>query len=169
VYLSGLFGETVGGAVQATGGTVSAMSVDNVTAVFGLNGSLAEACRGALDAAISIDRALAGLKQRYAAEFGVSAEFLIIVHAGHGAVASVQSADGARLITAGEVFASLQSLRSGASRSRAPIVVSARVYEVLALPFDNVNWRQVPMADGEPPLRAATFADGMAIATAIRG
>jgi class 3 adenylate cyclase len=167
VYLSGLFGETVGAAVHATGGTVSAMNVDNVTAVFGLQHHHAEACRRALEAAVSIDLALARLAQRYAAEFGASAEFSVVVHAGHGAVASVQAAEGTRLLTAGEAFANIQTLR--AAHPGAPIVVSARVYEILALPLDKLNWQTLPTADGEPPMRAARFASGAAIAAAISG
>jgi len=169
VYLSGLFGETVGGAVQATGGTVSAMSVDNVMAVFGLRDNLADACRQAIEAAISIDRALADLRQRYAAEFGVPAEFAVVVHAGHGAVASVQSAEGDRLLTAGAVFDNVQALRTASYGTLPPLVVSARVYEVLALTLLGGNWKTLPMADGEAPMRAATFTNGAAIAAAMRG
>jgi adenylate cyclase len=169
VYLSALFSETVGAAVQATGGTVSAMSVDSVMAVFGLHGDLTDACRQALEAAVSIDRALADLKRRYAAEFGVPAEFAVVVHAGHGAIASVQSADGDRLLTAGEVFDSVQAMRTSPSGVRPPIVVSARVYELLALTLVGGSWKTMPMANGEPPLRAATFTDGAAIGAAMRG
>ena len=169
VYLSGLFGETVGGAVQATGGTVSAMSVDNVVAVFGLDDELAEACRRALEAAVSIDRALADLKQRYTSEFGVPAEFAVVVHAGHGAVARVQSAEGDRLLTAGEVFDNVTSLRTANEGARSPIVVSARVYELLALMLPGGNWKTLPTADGGSPMRAAAFTDGAPITAALRG
>jgi adenylate cyclase len=169
VYLSGLFGETVGGAVQATGGTVSGMSVDNVMSVFGLDYSVTEACRRALEAAVSIDRALADLRQRYASEFGVPAEFAVVVHAGHGAVGRVQSAEGDRLITAGEVFDNVKSLRTAHADTRPPIAVSARVYELLALTLPSGNWKTLTMADGEPPIRAAMFVNGTAIAAALRG
>lgn len=165
VYLSGLFGETVGAAAHAIGGTVSAMNVDTVTAVFGLQHGQSEACRRALEAAISIDRALARLTQRCAAEFGAPAEFSVVVHAGHGAVASVQGPEGTRLLTAGEVFSNLPALR--AAHPGAPIVVSARVYELLALPLPAGNWKPLAMADGEPSIHAVTFADSRAVTTAM--
>jgi hypothetical protein len=159
----------VGGAVRATGGTVSAMSVDNVMAVFGLDDNLVEACRRALEAAVSIDRALADLKQRYSSEFGVPAEFAVVVHAGHGAVARVHSAEGDRLLTAGEVFDNVKSLRTANGGEPSPIVVSARVYELLALTLPGGNWKTLPLADGVPPMRAAAFADGAPITAALRG
>ena len=60
------------------------------------------------------------------------------------------------------------------SRRGAPAMMRSAAPEghrddsVLAFPRPDADWKLVPLADGEPPLRALTFADGAAIAAAIR-
>src|SRR5690606_29526981 len=100
----------VGGAVHASGGTVSETTVDSVVALFGVATGHAEACRQALAAAEAVDRALAGLRRRYAAEFGAPADFAIFVHAGHGAVSDTASPVAGHLLAAGDAFDTLHAL-----------------------------------------------------------
>lgn len=168
VYLSGLFGATVGGAMHASGGTVSEASVDSVAAVFGVATGCADACRQALAAAEAVDRALAGLRRRYAAEFGAPADFAIFVHAGHGAVSDAASPMTGHLLAAGEAFDTLHALRASAGVDEAAIAVTAAVFGHAGVAPRAAAWREIALADMPAPLRVATFADGGALAGEAR-
>ena len=164
VYLSGLFGATVGGAVHGSGGTVSETSVEAVVAVFGIATDCAEACRQALAAAEAVDRALAGLRRRYAAEFGVPADFAVFVHAGHGAVSDAASPVAGHLLAAGDAFDTLHALRASAHVDDAAIAVTAAVYAHAGRAPPAAAWREVALAEAGAPLRVAAFAAGAALA-----
>jgi len=163
VYLSRLFIETVVGALVATGGTVSETRVDGVTALFGLAGEIAPARGYARAAAIAIDRALAGLRGRYEAEFGAPADFTIFVHEGPGAVSGDPSPQAGHLLAAGEAFDTIAALSTADLGRQAAIVVTARAVEGLALHAAGAAWRKVAPGDGAPALRVAVFADGDAL------
>ncbi|MFO1314690.1 MAG: 2Fe-2S iron-sulfur cluster-binding protein [Burkholderiales bacterium] len=163
VYLSGLFGATVGGAVHASGGTVSETSVDSVVAVFGVATDAADACRQALAAAEAVDRALDGLRRRYASEFGAPADFAVFVHAGPGAVSDAASPVAGRLLAAGDAFDTLQALRTAGATGDASVVVTTRVLAQAGRTPPAAAWRDVALPDAAAPLRVAAFADGAAL------
>lgn len=169
VYLSGLFGATVGGAVHGSGGTVSETSVEAVVAVFGVATDCAEACRQALAAAEAVDRALAALRRRYAAEFGAPADFAVFVHAGHGAVSDAASPLAGHLLAAGDAFDTLHALRASGHVDDAATAVTAAVYAHAGRAPPASAWREVALAESGAPLRVAAFAAGAALADPAAG
>jgi class 3 adenylate cyclase len=163
VYLSRLFIETVAGALAASGGTVSETRVDGVTALFGLAGNAAAVRGHARAAAIAIDHALAGLRRRYASEFGAPADFATFVHEGPGAVSGDPSGQAGHLLAAGEVFDTIAALSTADLGRHAAIVVTARATEGLALDAADAAWRRVAPGEGTPPMRVAVFAGADAL------
>ena len=145
------------------GGTVSETRVDGVIALFGLAGEAAAARGHARTAAIAIDRALAGLRRRYASEFGAPADFTTFVHEGPGAVSGDPSGQAGHLLAAGEAFDTIAALSTADLGRHAAIVVTARATEGLALDAEGAAWRKVAPADGAPPMRVAVFADADAL------
>jgi adenylate cyclase len=166
VYLSRRFIETVAGALDASGATVSETRVDGVTALFGLAGATATARKHALAAAVAIDRALAGLRRRHEAEFGAPADFTIFMHEGHGAVIGDPSMHAGHLLAAGEAFDTIAALCTADLGHGAAIVATERAAAGLAIAADGPAWRTAAYADGSPAMRVAVFAAGGALRNA---
>ncbi len=153
VFMSKLFGETVSGVFRANGGTEGDAIGNSVTAVFGLGGSLATACRDALAAAASIEHALGHLEHQYAREFGSATDFAIAVHAGHAAIGYIGIVEPRRLMAAGGAIEAVRAMQAAVPRER--LVVSAVVIERAGLASDAMRWREIPVAGPERPLRIA--------------
>ena len=159
VYLSRIFGESVIGAARSAGGIESDVSVERIVVVFGIAEPLAPACKHALAASRSIQRALEDLRGRSVVQFGATADFSILVHAGHGAIDNGADQQSRRLVGAGDVFDAIETMHAAATDSdRTRIVVSAIVLEQAGVPLAPLAWRPVvaPLADA--PLIVTTLA-----------
>jgi adenylate cyclase len=169
VFLSGLFVDTVHASVRANGGVASPPAANSVTAVFGVDASLANACRRALAAAASIENELAGPARNCAAEFGGLAEFAILVHAGHGAIRGAHGLDAGPLLSAGDAFDALDAMQDTAMAHAALLLVSARACAEAGVTLANGMWRDVDQVRASAPLRAALLPRGTSLADALSG
>ncbi|MEO8508553.1 MAG: 2Fe-2S iron-sulfur cluster-binding protein [Betaproteobacteria bacterium] len=169
VFLSGLFVDTVNGSVRAHGGVASPPAASSVTAVFGVDAPLADACRQALAAAASIENELAGLARNCTAKFGGLAEFAILIHAGHGAIRGAHGFDAGPLLTAGLAFDALDAMQDAAVAYAAPLLVSARACAEAGVTLTNGMWRDVEQVRFSAPLCVALLPRGTSLADALSG
>ena len=129
VFLSKLFSETVALNVHAAGGTECDPSAGSTVAAFGIDVDLPGACRRALSAAHSIDRALASLAGRWKSEFGVVPDVALCVHVGPAAIGEVGTGTSRRFTAEGPLVDTAQRLRAAAARRAAHILVSVDVLQ----------------------------------------
>jgi adenylate cyclase len=155
VYVSRLFAEIVANAVHAAGGADGESSDGGAMAVFGLTDALPDACRAALAAANSIERALRDLAGRLRDEFHAVADFALCLHAGHAAVAFSAPHDARRLLAAGAAVDAMQSMRRAAAHEGAHAIVSLNFAQHAGVPGDALAWREIGGPTPPSPLRVA--------------
>jgi len=129
VFLSRLFANAVTTAISAAGGIECDPRAGSTVAVFGIDVDLPRACRSALSGARRIESALSELSDHWEAEFGVTPDFAICVHAGSAALGEI-GADGSRRLTAaGPAVDTARRLRAVAASKDTRILLSVDVLE----------------------------------------
>jgi adenylate cyclase len=153
VYVLDHYFALVGDAVHESGGVANQYIGDSVMALFGLEGNLENACRGAVHAARLIDERMRAWSAVFESDFGQPLAFGIGIHAGSAAVAEVGHR-GVRSFTAvGEVVNTASRLQDQTKLSSATLVISdfaarnAGIPESAMLPVQriSVRGRQAPL------------------------
>jgi len=127
LYFTQLFAETVVTAVCAKVEAHCEISGDEVVVLFGLNDDFARACRSALEAAASVERALDAFGIRHEREFGDTARFTVVIHAGHAAVGDIGFQNAHRLEAVGAATDTANRLRARAVELGSKFIVSSAV------------------------------------------
>jgi adenylate cyclase len=129
LYFARLFGEAVVSAVPTEDEAHCEIGGDEVVVLFGLNGDLAHACRSALEAAACVERALETFGNWHEREFGDSARFTVVMHAGHAAVGDIGFRDAQRLVAVGPATDVANRLRTRAAELGVKFIVSSTVID----------------------------------------
>lgn len=103
LFLLARFHETVGAAIERSGGVPIAAAPGEVRAAFGTRTARQGAARGALEAVDALRPALARLAQRCERDLGRAPTFALAVVAGTGVLGEVGWRDGASRVVVGEV------------------------------------------------------------------
>lgn len=140
VYLARLFGESVSGAMRSAGCDEADVSSDHVLALFGIETSLTQACRNALQAADAAQRTLQHLEERCMGEFGACPQFAVVVHAGHAVVGHIGTQEPQRLVVAGDAADTLKAMQTAADD--ACVIVSANALEAAGEVGPGTVWRE---------------------------
>ena len=114
VFAAKSFADTACAALQAAGGAIAEARGDAVLAVFGLEGTIEPACRGALAATRGVEQALQPVAERHAKAFGSAMDCAVIVHAGRATVAALA---GGGMVVGGEALAALRGLQAAAGEA----------------------------------------------------
>jgi adenylate cyclase len=114
VFASKSFADTACDALQTAGGAIAEARGDGVLAVFGLEGSIEQACRDALAAARGVEQALRPVAERHAKAFGSVMDCAAIVHAGRATAGTLA---GGGMVIGGEALATLRSLQAAAGEA----------------------------------------------------
>ena len=114
VFASKSFADTACTALKAAGGAVAEARGDAVLAVFGIEGSIEQACRDAMAAVRSVEQALRPIAERHAKAFGSAMDCALIAHAGRATAGSLV---GGGMVVGGEALATLRSLQAAAGEA----------------------------------------------------
>ncbi|MEW9807340.1 adenylate/guanylate cyclase domain-containing protein [Mesorhizobium sp. ZMM04-5] len=173
VFLLNRYFAIVGKAVEQSGGTLDKFIGDGAMALFGLNGSTAEACRQALAASAAILAELDRLSEELAAEIPAPLRVAIGIHAGP-AIVGAMGYGGAMHVTAiGDTVNVASRLESAAKEFNAAIVVSDAVASLSGLDFSDYEAREIAIRGSRRPLhvhvvpQGAAFASGLTDARAV--
>jgi adenylate cyclase len=114
VFAAKSFVETACAALHAAGGAIAEARGDAVLAVFGLEGSIEQACRDSMAAARGVEQALRPVAERHAKAFGSTMDCAVIVHAGRATVAALA---GGGMVVGGEALTTLRGLQAAAGEA----------------------------------------------------
>jgi adenylate cyclase len=115
LYLLTLYGEALGNAIRAAGGTLSTIGLDGICALFGLDRETARAAQLALQAAGAIERVILDLDNRLGREGNRKLNIAVSIHAGRAVVGEVGSNDPPTLMAVGEAMDVADELRKAAA------------------------------------------------------
>jgi adenylate cyclase len=111
LYLLKLYGERLGDAIRAAGGTLANVGPDGLCALFGIDHEPARAARQALLAAGEIERVISDLDNRLGREAHRKLRIAVSIHAGRAAVAEIGASDPPAFIAVGEAVDAASELR----------------------------------------------------------
>jgi adenylate cyclase len=133
LYVITLYAEAIGNAIRASRGTLSYIELDSICAVFGLETTLSQAARQAMQAAIAIEAAMTDLNRRFDKQWHCKVDVSIIIHAGRAAVGEVGASDPPTVMAIGEAMDTANALRGLADGQRHPFAVTEPVYAAAEL------------------------------------
>ena len=111
LYLLKLYGERLGDAIRAAGGTLANVGLDGLSALFGIDHEPARAALQALQAAGEIERVISDLDNRLGREAHRKLRIAVSIHAGRAAVAEIGASDPPAFIAVGEAVDVASELR----------------------------------------------------------
>ena len=133
VYLTQLFVESAQATLRASGGMQSVPGRQSVSAIFGVEGADGDTSASAVAAVAQLDRVLETLARRYVGEFGAHARFVVLAHAGAGAIGGAPVSGSGVVIAAGEVVDTLDALEGAADVMAGRILLSATIADAAGL------------------------------------
>ena len=139
LYVLTLYVDALGNAIRAAEGTLSYVEPDSICAVFGLESTLAEAARQALQATSAIESAMMDLNERFGQQWHCKVEIAVSVHAGRAAVGEIGASDPPTMIALGEAMETAEELRKLAAEQRKPFAVSEPVYAAAGIELCAAN------------------------------
>ena len=125
LYLLALYGEAVGNAIRASGGTVNGVGLDGLSALFGLDHDPARAARLSLQGAGAIARAISDLDHRLGHERKL--DVCVCIHVGRAVVGEIGSDDPPAMMALGEAVDIANELRRVAAAHKAVFAISEPV------------------------------------------
>jgi adenylate cyclase len=152
-------------AITAHDGRIDAFYGDGFMAVFGLEGTQAQAAQAAIAAAADIVRAVEALNREFGAALPLPLRIGIGIHTGNAIIGAVESGHlGRREITVGETVMIASQLESATRRVLADVVVSEETIRVAARSYPGTTPLKIAIKGRETPLPAFGFASAPEIA-----
>jgi len=168
VYALNLFYETFGDAVTEAGGTPCGFSGQGAIAVFGLRGDSGTACKQALNALASIERAVATLDARLASELGATGMLTLAAHAGPAVIGQLGHRGAKALTAVGPEVELALRLREHAQAQGFGCVISRGLLEAAGAADVTTVWQDVEVRGGGEPVRVCAGASsGRCLAAAM--
>lgn len=152
VFLLNRYFAIVGKAVEQSGGRLDKFIGDGAMALFGLDGSTAEACRQALAASATILAELDRLSGELAAEIPAPLRVAIGIHAGPAIVGAMGYGDTMHVTAIGDTVNVASRLESAAKEFNAAIVVSDAVVALSGLDLSDYEAREIAIRGSARPL-----------------
>jgi adenylate cyclase len=158
LYLLTLYSEPICEAIRASGGTLGAVGVDGIGALFGLDHQPERAARLALQAAGAIDRAIADLNNKLGSEGHRRLRIAVTIHAGRAVVGEIGANDAPAMMVVGEAMDVANGLRKAAAGHDKAFAISDPVTAAAGVepaPGENIT---VPSHNPEAPVVASLSA-----------
>jgi adenylate cyclase len=152
VFLLNRYFAIVGKAVEQSGGRLDKFIGDGAMALFGLEGSAAEACRQALAASAVILADLERLSEELAAELPAPLKVAIGIHAGPAIVGAMGYGGVMNVTAIGDTVNVASRLEAAAKEFNAAIVVSDAVVALSGLDLSGYEAREIEIRGSTRPL-----------------
>jgi adenylate cyclase len=133
VYFLNRYFATVGEAVAGAGGVVDKFIGDGAIALFGLETSLPQACRQALQAAVKLGEGLEELNTAFAQELGAPLRIAIGLHAGPAIVGEMGFGKASSLTAIGDTINTASRLEGLAKERNVQLAVSADLVRIAGI------------------------------------
>ncbi|MEJ8812868.1 adenylate/guanylate cyclase domain-containing protein [Variovorax ureilyticus] len=152
VYVLDHYFALVGDAVHEAGGVANQYIGDSVMAIFGLEGTLEDACRRAVHAAKLIDERMRAWSSVFEKDFGQSLDFGIGIHAGSAAVAEVGHRDVRSFTAVGEVVNTASRLQDQTKVHDATLVISEFAAHSAGIGTSDADVQEIQVRGRRAPL-----------------
>jgi adenylate cyclase len=152
VFLLNRFFEAVGSAILTAGGIPNQFSGDGVMALFGLEGSAAEACRQALLAARLIDRQLAEMNRALAEELPQPIAVGIGLHGGEVIIGTMGYREHATITAIGDAVHVAARLQELTKEYDCQLVISEVVGRMAGIGLDGFASHEIQLRGRTAPL-----------------
>jgi adenylate cyclase len=133
VFLLNRYFETIGEAVEASGGVIDKFIGDGALAIFGLSNTIEEACAQALDATVRIAKGVDLLNRNFMSELEKPLRIAMGMHAGSAIIGQIGYGKASSLTAVGDTINAASRLEGFAKEYDAQLAVSADVVRYAGL------------------------------------
>ncbi|MDW5312680.1 adenylate/guanylate cyclase domain-containing protein [Rhizobium sp. PL01] len=137
VFLLNRYFETIGEAVEASGGVIDKFIGDGALALFGLNNSIEEACAQALTATARIAKGIDVLNRNFMSELDKPLRIAMGMHAGPAIIGQIGYGKASSLTAVGDTINAASRLEGFAKEYDAQLAVSADLVRYAGLTVDD--------------------------------
>ncbi len=137
VFLLNRYFETIGEAVEGSGGVIDKFIGDGALAIFGLNNSIEEACAQALAATARIAKGVDVLNRNFMSELDKPLRIAMGMHAGPAIIGQIGYGKASALTAVGDTINAASRLEGFAKEYDAQLAVSADVVRYAGLTVDD--------------------------------
>lgn len=137
VFLLNRYFETIGEAVEASGGVIDKFIGDGALALFGLNNSIEEACAQALTATTRIAKGIDVLNRNFMSELDKPLRIAMGMHAGPAIIGQIGYGKASSLTAVGDTINAASRLEGFAKEYDAQLAVSADLVRYAGLTVDD--------------------------------
>ncbi|MBP1861261.1 adenylate cyclase [Rhizobium herbae] len=137
VFLLNRYFETIGEAVEESGGMIDKFIGDGALAIFGLNNSIEEACAQALTATVRIAKGVDVLNRNFMSELDKPLRIAMGMHAGPAIIGQIGYGKASALTAVGDTINAASRLEGFAKEYDAQLAVSADVVRYAGLTVNN--------------------------------
>lgn len=137
VFLLNRYFETIGEAVEESGGVIDKFIGDGALALFGLNNSIEEACAQALAATARIAKGIDVLNRNFMSELDNPLRIAMGMHAGPAIIGQIGYGKASSLTAVGDTINAASRLEGFAKEYDAQLAVSADLVRYAGLKVDN--------------------------------
>jgi adenylate cyclase len=137
VFLLNRYFETIGEAVEGSGGVIDKFIGDGALAIFGLNNSIEEACAQALAATARIAKGVDVLNRNFMSELDKPLRIAMGMHAGPAIIGQIGYGKASALTAVGDTINAASRLEGFAKEYDAQLAVSADVVRYAGLAVDD--------------------------------
>ncbi len=134
VFVLNRYFEAMGHAIEGAGGQIDKFIGDGVMALFGVDGTIDNGCRQALDATEAMSHALAALNRSLAKEIEQPLRLGIGLHVGPAVIGEMGYGETMHMTAIGDVVNTASRLEGATKDLRCDLVVSERVVELAGVP-----------------------------------
>lgn len=140
VFLLNRYFETIGEAVEASGGVIDKFIGDGALALFGLNTTVEEACAQALTATARIARGIDVLNRSFMSELDRPLRIAMGMHAGPAIIGQIGYGKASSLTAVGDTINAASRLEGFAKEYDAQLAVSADLVRYAGLKVDRESY-----------------------------
>ncbi|MBW9062876.1 adenylate/guanylate cyclase domain-containing protein [Rhizobium herbae] len=137
VFLLNRYFETIGEAVEASGGVIDKFIGDGALAIFGLSNTIEEACAQALAATVRIANGVEVLNRSFMTELDKPLRIAMGMHAGPAIIGQIGYGRASSLTAVGDTINAASRLEGFAKEYDAQLAVSADVVRYAGLSLDD--------------------------------
>ncbi|KQS72402.1 adenylate cyclase [Rhizobium sp. Leaf371] len=137
VFLLNRYFETIGEAVEGSGGVIDKFIGDGVLALFGLTGSIEDACANALEATSRVARGIETLNRNFTSELDKPLRIAMGMHAGSAIIGHIGYGRASSLTAVGDTINAASRLEGFAKEYDAQLAVSADVIRYAGLKLED--------------------------------
>jgi len=145
VFLLNRYFETIGEAVEGSGGVIDKFIGDGALAIFGLSHSIEEACAQALAATVRIARGVDLLNRNFMSELDKPLRVAMGMHAGPAIIGQIGYGKASSLTAVGDTINAASRLEGFAKEYDAQLAVSADVVRYAGLTVDDRESYKIPI------------------------